>query len=595
MALRLRSKTGKPGSSSKAALQTELLNDLELPADGEHFGALLVANGAVTSEQLSDALEKQKASGLRLGEQLLQQRLVSEGVVAKTLGQQYSLDLIDLTTYDVDNDASAIVGEEIARTLGILPISVGDDEAFIVVSDPTDPRVVRALQSLPVARARVGVAGKSQISNAINLAYRAIGEVNEFVDKFASSDQARIATAAAENAHALEIQDDAPVIQVVNRIVTQALRDRASDVHIEPMDENVRIRFRIDGALKEVLRLPTTMGPALISRIKIMAEMNIVERRRPQDGQFQTVVDGVTLDVRVSTTSTIFGEKAVLRLLDKSRAMFNLADLGMPEHTSKIYSKMVRAPFGMVVVCGPTGSGKTTTLYATLTEIANEEINVTTVEDPVEYIFPGINQIQTNEQAGISFAAGLKSILRQDPDVILVGEMRDVETARIAVQSALTGHFVLSTVHAVDTVSALYRLIDMGIEPFLVASSMSGVLAQRLVRKNCTACLVEYEPTPDQLSFYNESAHRTEKTHFVKGAGCTYCAHTGYRERIGVYELLSINDDVRRVLVEGGTPDDLRKAAAANGLRSLRDEALDLVANDVTTIAEVIRSVYTTS
>jgi type IV pilus assembly protein PilB len=249
----------------------------------------------------------------------------------------------------------------------------------------------------------------------------------------------------------------------------------------------------------------------------------------------------------------------------------------------------------MVVVCGPTGSGKTTTLYATLTEIANDEINVTTVEDPVEYIFPGINQIQTNEQAGISFAAGLKSILRQDPDVILVGEMRDVETARIAVQSALTGHFVLSTVHAVDTVSALYRLVDMGIEPFLVASSMSGVLAQRLVRKNCTACRVEYLPTPEQLAFYRESPYRKEKTKFFCGAGCNFCGGTGYRERVGVYELLSINDDVRRVLVEGGSPDDLRKAAVANGLRSLRDEALSLVANDVTTIAEVIRSVYTTS
>ena len=595
MALRLRAKATKPGLTAKGGLPTELLNSLELSIDSKHFGALLIDSGAVTREQLSEALETQKSSGLRLGEQLLQQRLVSESVVAKTLGEQYSLDLIDLTTFDVDIEASAVINEQVARALGILPISVDDDEAFVVVADPSDPRVLRALLALPVARARIGVAGKSQISNAINLAYRAIGEVDQFVDMFASSDQARIANAAVENAQALEVQDDAPVIQVVNRIVTQALRDRASDVHIEPMDENVRVRFRIDGALKEVLRLPNSMGPALVSRIKIMAEMNIVERRRPQDGQFQTVVDDVTLDVRVSTTSTIFGEKAVLRLLDKSRALFNLADLGMPEHTSKIYSKMVRAPFGMVVVCGPTGSGKTTTLYATLTEIASEEINVTTVEDPVEYIFPGINQIQTNEQAGISFAAGLKSILRQDPDVILVGEMRDVETARIAVQSALTGHFVLSTVHAVDTVSALYRLIDMGIEPFLVASSMSGVLAQRLIRKNCTACLVEFEPTPDQLAFYNESAHRSEKTNFMKGAGCTYCAHTGYRERIGVYELLSINDDVRRVLVEGGTPDDLRKAAAANGLRSLRDEALDLVATDITTIAEVIRSVYTTS
>ena len=595
MALTLRRKAGKDTAGQPTSPGTELVNSLELPADAPQFGDLLVTHGVVTPDQLAEALLRQELSGLRLGEQFVHERIMSDNIVAKALGRQYSLDLIDLTAYDVDSYASALIAEDVARGLGILPITVTEDEAFVVVSDPSDPRVVLALQSLPVARARIGVASKSQISNAINLAYRAIGEVDEFVDRFASSDQARVANAAAENAQALEIQDDAPVIQVVNRIVTQALRDRASDVHLEPMDKDMRVRFRIDGALKEVRRLPTAMGPALISRIKIMADMNIVERRRPQDGQFQTVVDGVTLDVRVSTTSTIFGEKAVLRLLDKSRAMFNLADLGMPAHTSTIYSKMVRAPFGMVVVCGPTGSGKTTTLYATLSEVATDEINVTTVEDPVEYIFPGINQIQTNEQAGISFAAGLKSILRQDPDVILVGEMRDVETARIAVQSALTGHFVLSTVHAVDTVSALYRLVDMGIEPFLVASSMSGVLAQRLVRKNCTACLVEYEPSPEQLAFYNESKHRATKTQFMKGAGCTFCAHTGYRERVGVYELLSINDDVRRVLVEGGSADDLRKAAVANGLRTLQDEALDLVANDVTTIAEVIRSVYTAS
>ncbi len=288
------------------------------------------------------------------------------------------------------------------------------------------------------------------------------------------------------------MDDDAPVVQVVGRILTQAMRDRASDVHIEPSELGIRVRYRIDGALKEVLTLPSSMGVGLISRIKIMAGMNIVERRRPQDGQLRTEIDGKEVDVRVATVATIWGEKCVMRLLDRTRSVLRLSELGMPKEAADTYSAFVRAPFGMVLCAGPTGSGKTTTLYATLTEIADGARNVMTIEDPVEYVFPSINQIQTNEQAGLTFATGLRSILRQDPDVILVGEIRDVETARIAVQSALTGHFVLSSLHATDSVSALHRFLDMGIESFLVASSVIGIVGQRLVRRICPSCKVAY-------------------------------------------------------------------------------------------------------
>jgi type IV pilus assembly protein PilB len=377
----------------------------------------------------------------------------------------------------------------------------------------------------------------------------------------------------------------------VARILTQAKRDRASDVHIEPSQDVVRVRFRIDGALKEILMLPATMGLGLVSRIKIMAGMNIVERRRPQDGQLTTDIDGVSTDVRVATASTIWGEKCVLRILDKNRSVLRLNELGMPEDTHETYSRLTRAPFGMVLCAGPTGSGKTTTLYATLTEVSDPSRNVMTIEDPVEFIFPSINQIQTNEQAGLTFATGLKSILRQDPDVILVGEIRDVETARIAVQSALTGHFVLSSLHATDSVSALHRFLDMGIESFLIASSVLAIVGQRLVRRICPSCKTGYGPTNEELTFYEESGG-PPKQDFYHGSGCNFCGHTGYQDRIGVYELLQMTPEIKRLIVGWATQDELRRLAQKQGMRTLREEAVSLVAQDVTTISEVIRSIY---
>ncbi len=374
-------------------------------------------------------------------------------------------------------------------------------------------------------------------------------------------------------------------------MLVQAVRERASDIHMEPHDKGVRVRFRVDGALHDAVTLPVTMAQALVSRIKIMADMNIVERRRAQDGQFEITVDGRPLDVRVSTMATIWGEKVVMRVLDRKRSLFALADLGMALETRETFSKLVRAPFGMVICAGPTGSGKTTTLYAVLNQISDTERNVTTIEDPVEYVLPSINQIQINEQADITFAGGLKAILRQDPDVILVGEMRDVETARIAVQSALTGHLVFSTLHATDATSALHRFLDMGIESFLVASSVIGILAQRLVRRICDSCREPYEPGPEELVLYEEWGGKP-KDEFTHGVGCNFCANTGYVDRVGVYELLPITAGIRELVVNRATHDDLRAAAIGEGMQTLRDEALRMVENDMTTIGEVIRSVY---
>ncbi len=443
-----------------------------------------------------------------------------------------------------------------------------------------------ALGRLDVEHVNVYLAGADDVTTCINTYYRVLSETDDSVKQFWDTAAALEAVEAVEGA-----TDDAPIIQLVNKIVTQALRDRASDIHIEPTDGEIRIRYRVDGALREVLNLPASTGPELVSRIKIMADMDIVERRRPQDGQFETKIDGAGVDVRVATGATIWGETAVLRLLDKSRSMKHLSELGMPTATHARYLSIVQKPYGMILCSGPTGSGKTTTLYATLAEITRSELNVMTIEDPVEYVFPEINQMQINPQADVTFASGLKSILRQDPDVILVGEIRDEETARIAVQSALTGHIVMSSLHATDATSALYRLIDMGIEPFLLASSLVGVVGQRLVRKTCPSCVTPYEPTPEERTLYDHFGG-TPKEKFVHGTGCNYCSNTGYRDRVGVYEVLAVTDEIRQLIVTAAAPQDMRALAVSQGMRTMSHEAMALVAADVTTIDEVIHNVY---
>jgi type IV pilus assembly protein PilB len=386
--------------------------------------------------------------------------------------------------------------------------------------------------------------------------------------------------------------DDAPVVQVVKLLITQGLRDRASDIHVEPQEERILVRYRIDGALHDVLDLPGSMGPAIVSRIKILAGLNIVERRRAQDGQITTELEGRPVDIRVSTTAVVGGEKVVMRLLDKSRPLFKLEQLGMPEGMATRYGTLLRSPYGMVICAGPTGSGKTTTLYGSLGEINNPECNIMTIEDPVEYTFPRINQIQINEQAGVTFAGGLRSILRQDPDVILVGEVRDADTARIAVQSALTGHLVLSSLHATDTASALHRLIDMGIESFLVAASVTAVLSQRLVRRVCTYCSVPHQLTREESGFLMAVERDVPTSNLRMGAGCNFCANTGYLERIGVYELMPVTDSVRELVVDRASHDELRKMARSQGMSTLLEEAVRLIGEGVTTVAEVMRAIY---
>ncbi|HVA09759.1 MAG TPA: GspE/PulE family protein [Acidimicrobiales bacterium] len=556
---------------------------------GRHLGDVLVLRNLATRDQIQHALDVQAETGGRLGEILVETGVLDERGLVEGLAAFFGMPVADLRRTKPEPDALALIPEAIARENQAVPIRIDSDGLHVAVAEPSDQLRFHLAETAgrPV---RLLIAPLSDIAWAIDNSYLAIGGVAQLVQAFEVTEGSRKKTT--EVAATETIADNAPVVQVVDRILTQAMRDRASDVHIEPADDVVRVRFRIDGALKEILILPAAIGLGLVSRIKIMAGMNIVERRRPQDGQLTTVVDGKDIDVRVATVATIWGENCVMRILDKTRSVLRLGDLGMPTDTHAKYSKLVRAPFGMVLCAGPTGSGKTTTLYATLTEVNNPTLNIMTIEDPVEYVFPSINQIQTNDQAGLTFATGLKAILRQDPDVILVGEIRDVETARVAVQSALTGHFVVSSMHATDACSALHRFLDMGIESFLIASSVLAVVGQRLVRRICPSCKTTYTPTEEELAFYEDSGGPPKEV-FYHGTGCNFCSETGYQERIGVYEVLEMTPEIRRLIVGWATQEELRNLAQKQGMRTLRQEATSLVAQDITTVAEVIRSMYT--
>ena len=564
-------------------------SDGDLPSPTGQLGGILIESGDITADQLDTALGVQSTSRQRLGEILVDMGAVTSEQVTRAVAAQYGLKVVSLSRAGLDPKLIELLPEDLASALRVVPLARAGGRVAVAVADPARPGVFEAVADQVGEPVGFVAATEADVETALEKAYQASAAVTDAVKVF----EARVSERAGASATpaSSEVDANAPVVQVVNTILTQAVREGASDVHIEPMGERVRVRNRIDGALHEVLSLPQSMAQALVSRIKIMADMNIVERRRPQDGQIETVVDGSELDIRVSTTSTQYGEKTVLRILDKARALYDLSTLGMPSDTSSLYADIIRSPYGMVVCAGPTGSGKTTTLYASLMAINSDEINVMTVEDPVEYSFPTINQISIHEQAGVTFAAGLRSILRQDPDAILVGEIRDVETARIAIQAALTGHFVLSTIHATDATSALHRFLDMGIESFLLASSMLAVVGQRLVRRSCLECLEPYEPPAEDLAFYERGGGKP-KDEFLHGVGCAVCSGTGYQGRTGVYEVLHVTNEMRDLVVRNAPVDEIRKLAVEQGMVPMRDQALRLVADDVTTIAEVMRTIY---
>jgi type IV pilus assembly protein PilB len=591
--MKLRNRKPDPQPAVSAAVPGRIEprhpEDHDVNRGGRRLGEILVDANLVSPGQVVAALsESSRGVPKLLGQRLVEAGALSEREVARAVATQHSLEAVDLRAVTPDVAATRLIDEATARQLIALPLAVYPDRVVVALAYPSEA-TARTLHEIIGRPLTIVVAGHADIVRAIGNSYRALTGVSSQVKVFEAQHSSRREPVRVDTPTG---NDDAPVVQVVQMIITQAMRDRASDIHIEPHPERVRVRYRIDGALHDVLDLPSNMGPSVVSRVKILAGMNIVERRRAQDGQISTDVEGRSVDIRVSTTAVIDGEKMVLRLLDKSRPMFRLEQLGMPDDMVEDYLGLLRAPYGMVICAGPTGSGKTTTLYGSLGAINSPERNVMTIEDPVEYRIPSINQIQINDQAGITFAGGLRSILRQDPDVILVGEIRDAETARIAVQSALTGHFVLSSMHATDAPFALHRLLDMGIETFLVASSVTAVLSQRLVRRICEHCREPYQPSSEEFALLSAIGGRQLIGGFVRGHGCNFCAQTGFLERIGVYEMMLVSDAIRELVLDRASHDELRKVARSEGMRTLQEEAARLVEGGVTTLAEVLRSIY---
>jgi len=552
----------------------------------KRLGELLLENGLLTPEQLETALAEQQRQHLPLGQVLLAQGLVDEAALAGVLSLHFKVPQIDFSRARVEKEALALIPESYARENTILPIRLRNDELEVATIDPGDLALLAELKVLTRKRIKPVLAVSSEINKAILQYYKLEAGVSRHVRSFEETFQ----PAGGAPRRLAEVKQDAPVVQIVDLIIAQGVEERASDIHIEPQQNHLRVRFRIDGVLHDATRLPVTLAAPIASRLKLLANLDIVDKRHSQDGQIQTTVEGRPLDIRVGTIETIWGEKVVLRLLERSRSILRLDTLGFSPAARETFMDLIRSPYGMILVTGPTGSGKTTTLYAALNELNSVEQNVMTIEDPVEYTFENINQIQINRLAGITFANGLRSILRQDPDAILVGEIRDKETAEISVQSALTGHLVLSSLHATDAVGAIYRFLEMGIEPFMVASSVIGVEAQRLVRRICEQCVVADKPALEEFAFYESIGGKG--TIFKRGTGCNHCSHTGFYGRIGIFEILKLNDSIKQLIVRSASPEALRKQVIQNGMTTLRESGLAKIDEGLTTIGEVMRSVH---
>jgi type IV pilus assembly protein PilB len=555
------------------------------------LGERLVAGKLINEGQLLRALELQPMSSRPLGRVLIDLGVLDEDRLTAVLAEHLGVPVADLRKEAVDFEVAQLIPEDFARRNAVLPIRREAGGVAVAMADPTDLHLVSDLRLITGLAIVPYLAGPSDILANLSRVHSMRPRIHEAAQSLKES-RPQFTSASRSTVFDLStITATSPAIEIVNMLITQGLRDRSSDIHIEPQKDHLRIRFRIDGVLQDVAHLPSATGAALASRIKIMADMNIVERRRAQDGQISLTVDSRELDIRVATIETIWGEKLVLRLLDRSRSLITLEQLGFSHGAYDRFHGMLHSPYGMIIVSGPTGSGKTTTLYASIHELDQQVRNIMTIEDPVEYTFDNINQSQINKLADISFANGLRAILRQDPDIILVGEIRDRETAEIAVQSALTGHLVLSSLHATDAAGALLRFIDMGIEGFLIASSVIAIVAQRLVRKVCDGCRVSHPPTVEESEFAISIGVEVPKL-LYQGQGCGRCNHTGYYDRIGVFEVLTMTEELKRLVIGRAGHREIMAAAIAGGVVPLRLDAWDKVAAGVTTVAEVVRSVY---
>lgn len=542
------------------------------------FAKMLVDAGILSPEQYTIALDTAKRDKESLVRVLERDGLVLSRDLAALLAIYTSLPMADLRTETIDPKAVAMLPMEVARQYNVLPIRRDDQSLTVALPDPTD---LQTMQDLTIRTGLIidpVVATPKDIVEHIDLSYR-LTEISDSPDK----DDVRVTA---------NVIRDAQPAEVIDLLMRQALQDRTSDIHIQPTETYLRIRFRIDGILHDVMKLPLEMHPTFISRLKIMSGMNIAERRRPQDGQFSVEIQNRTVDVRVAVSGTVTGEMAVLRILDKEYTILGLDQLGMDEKILDVYRNLLRLPYGVIIVCGPTGAGKSSTLYASILQMNRTEQNIISLEDPVEYHIADTNQMQVHPEAGITFAGQLRSILRLDPDVILIGEIRDQETAVIAIQAALTGHLVLTTLHANDAVSALLRLKDLGVPPYLVTASVAGIVAQRMVRMTCHACQAMTDRPLDEQHAY-KAVMGEEQERFIYGSGCNACTQTGYRGRSGVFEMLTMTDELRQMFLTETPRSEMSKRAVRDGMVPLRKAAMQKVKEGITTPFEVMRILFT--
>jgi type IV pilus assembly protein PilB len=561
------------------------------------LGDLLVKEGLINQEQLQRALADQKGSNEKLGSILVRLDLINEDQLIAFLSKQYGIPSITVTQLDVDAEVVKLVPAQIARKYEVLPIKRAGNQLTLAMADPTnvfavdDVGFMTNLQVVPV------VASQGAIRKAIDRLYEAqsggiadvISEMDSTLADVEVVEGEEEQWAKADIFELKESADEPPVVRLVNMILVDAIRRGASDIHLEPYEKVFRVRFRIDGVLHEIMTPPKRLEAALTSRVKIMSSLDIAERRLPQDGRIKLRYNQREIDFRVSTLPTIFGEKTVMRILDKDSLQLDLAMLGFDAWSLEQFTRAIHQPYGMILITGPTGSGKTTTLYSAIHTINSPDVNIMTAEDPVEYNLKGVNQVQVNEGIGRTFAAALRSFLRQDPDIILVGETRDLETAQIGIRAALTGHLVLTTLHTNDCPSTVARLLDMGIPPFLVSSALSLILAQRLGRKICKDCRQPYDADEDSLVPYGHVPQGLGVVQFYKGKGCHTCSFTGMKGRIAIYEVMPVTEELREMILRNAPTAEIREMALSQGMKTLRQNALQKVLDGVTTIEEVLR------
>ena len=561
-----------------------------LPVAYMRLGDLLISAGVIRPEQLNEALAIQKQTRERLGDVLINNGIITEQQLIEALQMQLGVDFVDLTAVSIPLELARFVPRSIAKKYCVVPVKLQKDELYVAMSDPLNFEAQEEIKSASHKQVVPMIATRRAVEQAIATLYGNEGTARaiEEMKREAGSNQADIVpvqmSKAVDNGAA-----EAPTIRFVNSVIQRAITERASDIHLEPQEGEMVVRMRIDGVLRRVFTVPANLQATVIARLKIMGGMNIAERKIPQDGRAMVTAKDKEIDLRISSIPTIYGEKIVLRLLDKSSGHINRKTIGLEGEDEKKYDRLLKNSSGVILIVGPTGSGKSTTMCAMIQELCNEQTNIMTLEDPVEYNIPGANQCQINEKTGMTFAVGLRSILRQDPDVISVGEIRDGETASIAVRAAITGHLVISTLHTNDAVSTISRLVDIGVEPYMISSALRGVVSQRLVRKICPHCRKAYTPTEEEKRMVGIAEN--EDVTFYKGEGCQECGRTGYRGRRGVFEILTLDAALRREVANNASSEELTKTALENGFVTMKDNCRRLVLEGVTTVAEAAKAI----